>query len=118
MKDSVIRTKSFEFGLRVVKLADFLFEQKNRVLADQVLRSGTSIGSNVEEAAVAISRKEFVAKSSIAYKEARETLYWLRLLKDSGKIEIRLAESFLEDCEELCKILSSIIKSTRENSSL
>ncbi len=115
MKDSVIREKSFAFGLRIIKLADQLHEKRSFVLSDQILRSGTGIGANVAEADPAVSRKEFIAKMAIAYKEARETLYWLALLRESKKIETRLANSFLKDCEELCKILSSIIKSTREN---
>ena len=115
MKESIIRTKSFDFALRIIKLTDTLYEQKVFVLANQVLRSGTSIGSNVEEATAAVSRKEFIAKMAIAYKESQETRYWLRLLRESHKIEQTLADSLLNDCEELCKILSAIIKSTREN---
>ena len=96
-------------------MADLLVAQRAFVLADQVLRSGTGIGSNMEEATAAVSRKEFIAKTAISYKEARETLYWLRLLKESGKIEPKLADSLISNCDEICKILSSIIKSTRDN---
>jgi four helix bundle protein len=115
MKDSIIREKSFKFGLRIVKLADHLVEKRSYAIADQVLRAGTGIGSNVYEAAVAVSRKEFISKSSIAHKEAHETYYWLMLLRESGKIEKRLADSLISDREELCRILASIIKTSRQN---
>ncbi len=115
MKESAILTKSFDFGLRIIKLSDLLVERRAFVLADQVLRSGTGIGANAEEATAAVSRKEFISKNAIAYKEARETRYWLRLLRESNKIDRKLADSFIKECEELCKILSSIIKSTRKN---
>jgi four helix bundle protein len=115
VKDSIIRDKSFKFGLRIIKLADMLVEQRAFILANQVLRSGTGIGSNVTEASVAVLRKEFISKTSIAHKEARETSYWLLLLRESEKIERRLADSLIADCDELCKILASIIKTTRDN---
>ena len=115
MQDSIIRDKSFKFGLRIIKLADMLVEQRAFILANQVLRSGTGIGSNVTEASVAVSRKEFISKTSIAHKEARETSYWLLLLRESDKLERRLADSLIADCDELCKILASIIKTTRDN---
>jgi four helix bundle protein len=84
-------------------------------ISSQVLRSGTSIGANVEEAAGGSSRKDFINKMNIAYKEARESKYWLRLLKDSGIIEIKLAESLISDCEELLKILYTIIHTSRNS---
>ena len=115
MKDSIIREKSFKFGIRILKLGDLLRGQKQYAVADQVVRSGTGIGSNVYEAAVALSRKEFVSKTSIAHKEAHETLYWLMLLRESEKLERKLADSLIADCDELCRILASIIKTTRQN---
>jgi len=114
MADSVVRVKSFKFALRIMKLSQYLIDKKRAfVLADQVLSSGTSIGANLEEAYAAVSRKEFIAKNAISYKESRETHYWLRLLKEGEMIEPKLADSLIADCEELCKILSAIIKSTR-----
>ena len=115
VKDSnVILEKSYRFGLRVVKLYMHLREKKiERVLIVQLLRSGTSIGANVEEAVGAQSKNDFISKISIAYKEARETYYWLRLLRDAELIEQKLAESFLNDAEELRKILSGILKSSK-----
>ena len=79
----------------------------------QLLRSGTSIGANIEEAVGGSSRKEFVHKLRIAYKEARETHYWLRLFRESKMLEEKLADSFIKDCEELLKILTSIINSAK-----
>jgi len=84
-----------------------------RELCSQLLKSGTSIGANIEEAIGASSRKDFIAKLAIAYREARESNYWLRLLKEDGLLDQKLAESFLADCTELQKILSAIINSSK-----
>jgi four helix bundle protein len=82
--ENVIESKSFAFAVRIVRLYEYLcLEKKEYVLSKQVLRCGTSIGANVEEAIGGQSRADFVSKMSIAYKEARETSYWLRLLKDT-----------------------------------
>ena|ERR1019366_3845230 len=116
MAESIVREKSFKFAIRIIKLSKYLVDKKRGfILADQVLASGTSIGANLEEAFAAVSRKEFIAKNAISYKEACETHYWLRLLKESEMIETKLADSLIADCEELCKILSAIIKTTRRN---
>ena len=110
-----ISEKSYSFALRIIQLYKHLVEEKKEfTLSKQLLRSGTSIGANVEEAIGAQSKKDFLAKMYISYKEARETHYWLRLLKDSNYIEKRLAESFLSDIEEIIKLLSSITKTTKE----
>lgn len=115
-KKNVILTKSYQFGLRIVKLHMHLSKELRQFeISSQVLRSGTSIGANVEEAAGGSSRKDFINKMNIAYKEARESKYWLRLLKDSGIIEIKLAESSISDCEELLKILYTIIHTSRNS---
>ncbi len=110
MKDeNPARDKSYQFALRIVKLCRFLAEEKQEyVLCKQLLRSGTSIGANVEEALGGQSRKDFNAKISVAYKEARETVYWLRLLRDSGYLSNDQAESILKDAEEIRKLLGSI----------
>jgi four helix bundle protein len=114
MKENIILTKSFQFGVRIVKLHLFLSKKlREYELSSQVLRSGTSIGANIEEALGGVSRKDFTNKLGIAYKEARETKYWVRLLRDSDLIDKKLAESFLIDCEELLKILYVIINKTR-----
>jgi four helix bundle protein len=112
--DNLIVEKSFQFSLRIVKLYAHL--KKNKVekdLALQLLRSGTSIGANIEEAIGGSSRKDFIYKLEIAYKEARETKYWIRLFKESNLLDTKLADLFIKDCEEILKILTSIINSTK-----
>ena len=110
-KENPALEKSYTFALRIVKLYRHLCEEKKEfVLSKQVLRSGTSIGANVEEACGGQSDKDFTAKIGIAYKEARETHYWLRLLRDSEYLQNNLSESVLSDCGELIKILGSIQK--------
>jgi four helix bundle protein len=114
MKENVVLTKSYRFAVRIVKMHVFLSKKlREYELSGQLLRSGTSIGANIEEALGGASRKDFANKLNIAYKEARETKYWLRLLRDSEVIESKLAESFLVDCEELLKLLYSILHTTR-----
>ncbi len=89
MKENVIKAKSYAFALRIVKLYRYLIdEQKIYTLADQVLRSGTSIGANIEEGCSGQSKKDFVAKLSISLKESKETHYWLRLLYDGGYLTL------------------------------
>lgn len=115
MKDSnIVQAKSYAFALRIVKLYLHLKNEKQEfVLGKQVLRSGTSIGANVEEAIGGQSDKDFLAKMSIAYKEARETHYWIRILADSNFLKPTEKESLLNDCEELLKIIGSIQKSMK-----
>lgn len=109
MKENAIKDKSFNFALRIVKLSKYLVESKSEyVLSKQILRCGTSIGANVEEALGGQSKKDFVNKLSIAYKEARETHYWLRNLYKSEYIDKKLFESIEKDCGEIMKILGSI----------
>ena len=111
MEENIILTKTYDFALRIIKLNKFLNkEKKEYTLSKQILRSGTSIGANAEEASGSISKKEFRAKLFISYKEARETHYWLRLLRDSGYIDNNLAKSLLEDIDEILKILGAILK--------
>lgn len=112
--DNVIQQKSYAFAVRVVKMCQHLAAtKKERTLSKQVLRSGTSIGANVEEAIGGQSRADFVSKISVAYKEARETTYWLRLLKDTGYLTDSAFESIHAEAEELCRILGSIQTSTK-----
>ena len=110
MKKSIIKDKSYSFALRIIILARCLRNQKDYDLASQVLRAGTSIGANVEEALAAISRAEFVAKMAIASKEARETHYWLRLLRDSRVVPAARITSLLDEGLELIRILTAIVK--------
>jgi four helix bundle protein len=114
MKKNIVQEKSYAFALRVVKLYRWLCEgKKEYVLSKQILRSGTSIGANVEEAIGGMSEKDFSAKMTIAYKEARETHYWLRLMHDSGLIDQAAFESVTQDCDELLKLLGSITKTMK-----
>ena len=113
-KQNIILEKSYDFGLRTVKLYVYLRKNKvERELLIQFLKSGTSVGANVEEAEGAQSLNDFIHKIGIAYKEAREAHYWLRLLRDSELLELKLANSFIADVEELKKILASILKTSK-----
>ncbi len=117
-ENNIILDKTFQFALRIVKLFKHLRVQKvERELCSQLLRSGTSVGANVEEAIGGSSRKDFIHKLEIAYREARETKYWLRLLQESDLLESKLANSFLVDCDEILKILASILKSSKSPNS-
>ncbi|MGV3638931.1 MAG: four helix bundle protein [Adhaeribacter sp.] len=110
--------KSCAFALRVVQLYQFLnSEKKEFILSRQLLRSGTSIGANVAEANGGISTADFSAKISIAYKESLETKYWIGLLRDAGYLPEKDCNPLLEDADELSRILFSILKQTRINSS-
>ena len=116
MMKNPLQDKSYTFALRIIKLYQYLvFERKEYVLSKQILRSGTSIGANAEEATGAYSKKEFLSKITISYKEARETHYWLRLLRDSKIIEENKIQPLIIGCEELLKIMTSIQKTTKEN---
>ena len=115
-EDNIILNKSFDFALKIIELYKTLISNhKEYELSKQILRSGTSIGANSEEAVGAQSSKDFISKFSIAYKEARETTYWLRLLMDSNYIEKSQAEQLIIDCKELEKILSAILLSAKKN---
>lgn len=106
--------KSYAFAIRIVKLHRYLNKKKvEKELLAQLLRSGTSIGANIEEAIGGQSKSDFIHKLSIAYKESRETSYWIRLLKDTDVLDAKLAYSFLEEIEELKRILASILKTSK-----
>ena len=114
MLDNAIEEKSFRFALRTVNLYKYLCEHhKEFILSKQLMRSGTSIGANVCEAQQAQSRPDFLAKLCIALKEAVETDYWLRLLHESKYLTDEQFSSIIEDCKELERLLTSIIKTTR-----
>ncbi len=113
-QENIILTKTYNFALRILKL--YLHLRKKKVdgdLCSQLLNSGTSVGANTEEAIGGSSRKDFINKLQIAYREARETCYWLRLLRDSEILEKKLAESFITDCEEIIKILTAILNTSK-----
>jgi four helix bundle protein len=113
MVHNIVKTKSYAFALRMVKLYQHLaIEKKEFILSKQLIRSGTSIGANVVEALGGISKADFSAKISIAYKESLETEYWLQLLKDAGYLPESFFNSVYADCVELSKILYAILKSS------
>ena len=113
---NIIQEKSYAFALRIVRLYRHLEEQKREfVLSKQLLRSGTSIGANVEEAIGGQSDRDFFAKMNVSYKEARETHYWLRLLRDSGYLDKGEASSLIADCDELLKLSGSILKTMKRS---
>ncbi|WP_435414669.1 four helix bundle protein [Polaribacter aestuariivivens] len=117
-KDNIIQAKSYNFAVRIVKLYKHLSQEKKEfVLSKQLLRSGTSIGANIEEAIDGQSRKDFFAKLTIAYKEARESHYWIRLLKDTDFLSDKESESLTTDIEEILKIIGSIQKTIRNTNS-
>lgn len=116
MSNNVILEKTYQFSIKIVLLCKRLTNEKREyTLSKQLLRCGTSIGANAEEAVGGISKKDFVAKLSISYKEARETHYWLRLLRDTNFIDDSKANSLIKDCDEILRIIYSIIKSSRNN---
>ena len=107
--ENIIQGKTFDFAVRVVKLYKYLCDEKREfVLSKQILRSGTSIGANVEESIGGQSDKDFLAKVTVAYKEARETVYWLKLLHATDYLNKEQVESLLIDANEICKILTKI----------
>jgi len=109
MKDNIIQQKSFAFAIRIVETFKFLqTEKKEFVLSKQLLRSGTSIGANIEESIGGASDKDFLHKLTIAYKEARETIYWLKLLHATQYLPDEVFNSLHFDAEEICKILGKI----------
>lgn len=115
MATSLIKDRSYCFALKIIGLYKVLLKQNEFVLSKQLLKSGTSIGANVEEALAGQSRADFLSKMSIASKEARETNYWLRLLKDSWTISESEIEPLLAESDSITSILTSIVKTTSEN---
>ena len=114
---SLIKEKSFNFAIRIMKLYKYLNSKNEYIISKQVLRSGTSIGANVCEALCGISRKDFLSKMYIAYKEAVETIYWINLLFKTDYINSTEYISILTEAKEIHKILSSITKTTKSTKS-
>ncbi|MCG2711591.1 MAG: four helix bundle protein [Elusimicrobia bacterium] len=113
MKENIIKNKSFDFALRIVKLFKFLQDKKEYVLSKQVLRSGTSVGAMVRESEHAESKADFIHKMAIAQKEANETSYWLELLYKADYLENSIFDPMEKDLNEIQKLLSSIIISSK-----
>ena len=115
-KQKKIDERTFDFALRVVDAYRFLLRKKEFVLSKQLLKSGTSIGANVSEAQAAQSRNDFVSKMSIASKEARETLYWIRLLAKAGYLDGYSKLDVLDsEIRSIVKIITSIVKTTQNS---
>lgn len=112
---SVLNQKSFNFSVRIVKLYKYLIHKDKSFepLYKQLLRSGTSIGANVSEAQSAGTKKDFVYKLTLSLKEARESQFWLKLLKETGIINNQEYESLNKDCDELERLLTSSIKTAK-----
>jgi len=114
--NSIVADKSFSFAVRIVKLYKYLCDEKKEyVLSKQLLRSGTSIGANVQEGLNGQIKRDFLMKMNISLKEAGETQYWLRLLVASEILTEKESKSIMEDCIELVKMLTSIVKTTATN---
>ena len=113
-EDNVILEKSLSFAVRIVNLSKYLQEEhREHVLSRQVLRSGTSVGANVREAMYGQSRNDFIAKMSISLKEIAETEYWLELLMRTMYLTNEQYQSIKDDCSEIAKLLTSIVKNTK-----
>jgi four helix bundle protein len=112
---SVLKEKSYAFAIRIVKLHQFLCDEKREfVLSKQLIRSGTAIGALVREAEFGQSMPDFRSKMSIALKEANETEYWLNLLKDTGYLNEKMFQSISDDCIELIKLLIATVRTTKK----
>ncbi len=116
MKENILIDKSIEFAARIIKLCKFLEGTKTEhIISKQIIRSGTSIGANINEAQYGNSKADFVAKLHISLKETAETEYWLRLLFKSDYIDDKMFESLLNDCLELKKLLISSLNTAKKN---
>lgn len=116
-KDNIIVNKTFEFSLSILNLYEYFNSKHEYIVSKQLIKSGTSIGANVEEAIGAQSKKDFIHKMSIARKEARETRYWLKLIKESKSFDLN-CDKMLNDIDEILRILVKIIKTSEGSSNL
>lgn len=118
-ENNQVQEKSKAFAVRIIRLYQYLTdEKKEKILSKQVLRSGTSIGANIKECIRAQSTADFLSKMQIALKEASETEYWLELLGETDYITDKASDSLLNDCRELIRLITSIVKTTKENNQL
>jgi four helix bundle protein len=115
MSKSIVSERAFNFALKIIFLYQEMKKQNEFVISKQLLRSATSIGANIEEASAACSRKEFVMKISIASKEARETRYWLRLLKESDLIKNLDYSDLLIEINEIIRMLTKTVKTIQDD---
>ena len=116
MKENIIKNKSFDFAIRIIKLFQYLQKEKNEyILSKQLLRSGTSVGAMVRESEHAESKADFVHKMAIAQKEINETIYWLELMKATDYLNQTQFETINNDALEIIRLITSIIKTTKTN---
>ncbi|MET3027563.1 four helix bundle protein [Flavobacterium sp. UW10123] len=117
MKNNIVRNKSFDFAIRIVKLYQYLNNNKKEfILAKQLLRSGTSVGAMIREAEHAESKSDFIHKFAIAQKEANETVYWLELLKATDYLNEKEFENIYNDAITILKLITSILKTSKKQS--
>lgn len=114
-KPNIIKDKTYKFAIDIVHLYKEMIKQNEYILSKQVVRSGTSIGANIEESVAAQSRKDFISKMAISSKEARETNYWLRLMRDSNLLKNFDLNPLINESEEIIKIITSIVKTSKNN---
>ncbi|MDX8573562.1 four helix bundle protein [Elizabethkingia sp. HX QKY] len=115
-EDNIVKQKSFDFAVRIIKLYQYLSSDKKEfILSKQILRSGTSVGAMIRESEHAQSKSDFIHKLSIAQKEINETIYWLELFQATDYLSVQEFESINEDAVEIIKLITSIIKTTKNN---
>ena len=118
-EENLVLKKSKAFAIRTIRLYQYLMDEKKEfIMSKQVLRSGTSIGANIKESIRAQSTADFLSKMQIALKEASETEYWLELLTDTDYISEKASDSLLQDCRELIKLITAIVRTSKENNNL
>ena len=116
MTESLVYNKAFNFAVEIIHVYKYLCSEKNEyTLSKQILKSGTSIGANIKEGIYGQSKKDFLSKFSIALKECSETMYWLKLLEASEYIDNTISKKLINECNEINRLLSSIVKSTKKN---
>ena len=114
-KPNIIKEKTYQFAIDIVLLYKEMMNQNEFVLSKQIVRAGTSIGANIEESVAAQSRKDFISKMAISSKEARETNYWLRLIRDANLLKDVDLTRLINESEEIIKIITSIVKTSKAN---
>ncbi|MCQ4923993.1 four helix bundle protein [Tissierella sp. P1] len=115
MNNNLIEDKTFKFAIDTINIYKYLSGKNEFIMSKQILRSGTSIGANVKEGIKGQSKRDFLSKMYISLKEANETEYWIQLLIATGYLDKLKHDQYLLDCQEICRILHSIVKTTKEN---
>lgn len=114
-KENIIKTKTYQFALKIVLLYKNLTKEKEFILSKQLVRSATSVGANTEEAIQGQSKADFIHKFSIVQKEVFESTYWLRLLRDSNYLDAKTADILINDAHEIEKIVTAILRTAKTN---